>query len=387
MVMGIFLACLLVGLLYYLAGLGQAILFRERMQDAADSAALAGAVLAARGMNVIALLNTYMAATLVVILSLSLAQDFVNAAAVPTAFGECAAANLKAAISSTPANILDAIRKCLNIATVTGTTLAVNNHVNSKLGLLTGQVNQAGAAAEGLSLTLGDAVSNKVRQMGAQQFRPTTLDACLARPFTSLPVERKPSSQPCDAVDDKAYRPYLPHEGRVNPFIPDTVIDPLRDSAGINQSDLLPGMVPIYIKLKAGKIGDPACDNLRVTRKGVDLGTDAFQIRVAVDGNPPFRGPFEGAKVALWGGDPERAGARRLRRAGQVAVAQAEFFYELQEPSKNVTSRNERDDWLWNMHWTARLRRFSLNGNDLDAPCVRDRGELTTYDIDNTVVH
>jgi hypothetical protein len=39
MVLGIFLACLLVGLLYYLAGLGQAVLFRERMQDAADSAA------------------------------------------------------------------------------------------------------------------------------------------------------------------------------------------------------------------------------------------------------------------------------------------------------------------------------------------------------------
>ncbi len=43
-------ACM-VGILWYLAGIGDAIVFRERMQEAADATAFSAAVLHARGMN------------------------------------------------------------------------------------------------------------------------------------------------------------------------------------------------------------------------------------------------------------------------------------------------------------------------------------------------
>ena len=57
MVMGVFMAALMVGFIYYVKGIGDAILFKERMQDAADSGAFAAVATHARGMNLIALIN------------------------------------------------------------------------------------------------------------------------------------------------------------------------------------------------------------------------------------------------------------------------------------------------------------------------------------------
>ncbi len=68
MIIGLFFALFLVGTLYYLIGIGEAIIYRERMQDAADTAAFAGAVLKARGMNLIALINIIMAGLLAILI-------------------------------------------------------------------------------------------------------------------------------------------------------------------------------------------------------------------------------------------------------------------------------------------------------------------------------
>lgn len=64
MVMGIFMCSCLVGALWYLAGIGDAILYRERMQEAADAVAFSDAALHARGMNLIVLINLIMAVIL-----------------------------------------------------------------------------------------------------------------------------------------------------------------------------------------------------------------------------------------------------------------------------------------------------------------------------------
>lgn len=61
-VMGIPLIFFMIGLLYFVIGLGEELVFRERMQDAADAGAMTGAMVYARGMNLIALLNQLMAA-------------------------------------------------------------------------------------------------------------------------------------------------------------------------------------------------------------------------------------------------------------------------------------------------------------------------------------
>lgn len=70
MVMGAFMAMFLVGMLYFCVGIGNTILFRERMQDASDAAAFSAAVMNARGMNLIALINIIMAALLAILVAL-----------------------------------------------------------------------------------------------------------------------------------------------------------------------------------------------------------------------------------------------------------------------------------------------------------------------------
>ncbi len=74
MVLGLFMAVFAAGCLYYVVGIGDAIWQRERMQDAADAAAFSAAVLHARGMNLIALVNMTMAALLAVLIALKLVE-------------------------------------------------------------------------------------------------------------------------------------------------------------------------------------------------------------------------------------------------------------------------------------------------------------------------
>lgn len=64
MVMGIFMCLFLVGALWYIAGVGEALVYRERMQEASDAVAFSATVIEARGMNVIVMLNLLMAAIL-----------------------------------------------------------------------------------------------------------------------------------------------------------------------------------------------------------------------------------------------------------------------------------------------------------------------------------
>ncbi|MCB9619752.1 MAG: hypothetical protein H6724_09940 [Sandaracinus sp.] len=74
MVMGLFMAVFLVGMLYYLVGIYEAVIFRERMQDSSDAGAFAAAVMNARGMNLIVLLNIVMAIAFAVLIALKLIQ-------------------------------------------------------------------------------------------------------------------------------------------------------------------------------------------------------------------------------------------------------------------------------------------------------------------------
>src|SRR5688572_6404862 len=64
LVLGVFMAACIAGMLWYLAGIGDAIIYRQRMQEASDAAAFSAAVLHARGMNLIVLLNLIMACVL-----------------------------------------------------------------------------------------------------------------------------------------------------------------------------------------------------------------------------------------------------------------------------------------------------------------------------------
>jgi hypothetical protein len=81
MVMGIFMCSCLVAALWYLAGIGDAILYRERMQEAADAVAFSDAALHARGMNLVVLINLVMAVVLSVRVAIRVAKLVMTVAA------------------------------------------------------------------------------------------------------------------------------------------------------------------------------------------------------------------------------------------------------------------------------------------------------------------
>ena len=74
LVIGVFAAVFLVSVLFYVVGIGEAVLRRERLGDAADAVSMAAAVVHARSMNLIVLLNQVMAALLAVLVALRLVE-------------------------------------------------------------------------------------------------------------------------------------------------------------------------------------------------------------------------------------------------------------------------------------------------------------------------
>jgi hypothetical protein len=93
---------------------------------------------------------------------------------------------------------------------------------------------------------------------------------------------------------------------------------------------------------------------------GAELGSDDFQIRAAVLGAAPPQDARAMLQLARWQpasapAAAEAAFAASAREASRSALAQAEYYYEVEDPSAD-----ERSGFLWNMRWTARLRRFRL---------------------------
>jgi hypothetical protein len=80
MMMGLFMACFLVGAMWFMKGIGDAIVFKDRMQEGADHVAFTSAVIHARGMNVIAILNILMYVIALIWVIICLLKDFLELA-------------------------------------------------------------------------------------------------------------------------------------------------------------------------------------------------------------------------------------------------------------------------------------------------------------------
>ncbi|HEX4353402.1 MAG TPA: hypothetical protein VHZ95_10815, partial [Polyangiales bacterium] len=78
--MGIPICFFMIGLLYFVIGLGEDLVLRERMQDAADAGALSAAVVHARGMNLIAMVNQVMAALVSLLIMVRMLEALLIAA-------------------------------------------------------------------------------------------------------------------------------------------------------------------------------------------------------------------------------------------------------------------------------------------------------------------
>jgi hypothetical protein len=93
--------------------------------------------------------------------------------------------------------------------------------------------------------------------------------------------------------------------------------------------------------------------------------------------NDQFSTPAEDIIKAVSFGDC-RAGAKECAdsRRGLVSalrrfsVAQAEYFFE---------GRVDRSEWMWNMNWRGRFKRFRLTENSRNQPSLAPDAELFQY--------
>jgi hypothetical protein len=85
---------------------------------------------------------------------------------------------------------------------------------------------------------------------------------------------------------------------------------------------------------------------------GATLGDENFQIRALIQADSNSLMADQLVRLTLWNQpEPKDDTLDVLRSLGGYSVAQAEYFYDGTEGA---------GEWMWNMKWRARLRRFRL---------------------------
>jgi hypothetical protein len=82
-----------------------------------------------------------------------------------------------------------------------------------------------------------------------------------------------------------------------------------------------------------------------------ELGSESFQIRSVMQGDLQALGVSQIVRFALWNQTPPDDAHPILRALGGYSTAQAEYFFD---------GKDARTEWMWEMRWRARLRRFHV---------------------------
>ncbi len=350
MVMGVFIAAMLVGLIYYVWGVGGGVLFRERMQDAADASAFSAAVVHARGMNILVLLNITMAAFAAIEAGLSTAADGLDYASWIVTIA-CALGSLSAckdvphySVSSRVASWVDRIG-----------SFVISRQMNTLQGVTTAI--RIGTPLAGQALVL--------EYSRSEPYHPTTNLGVMFPILPQLAAEPDSSNHPCD---ERVYWPAMAVAGLASSIANGFEFDKWYFAGmGIawaidhksNSREFCPG----YFQ--------------RVPPDS-HLGEEPFQIRTVMYGESPFTFTRRGVAVATW--DREQANPTEydaLRAATFMSFAQAEYYYD--NPNDDP-----HEDYLWHARWRARLRRFRAP-EDLTHCVIPDCSLI--HELRNAVVH
>ena len=333
MVMGVFIAALLVGMIYYVWGIGDAIMHRERMQDASDTAAFSAAVIHARGMNMLALLNMIMAALAVVAATMATIASMIGWAFALASFvcafcgpwcGSCCSACPYAIRHGTE------YQRASNMA----------DRVDS---IVEGLMRGLRAYAIGIRYGVPIAAQAKVVAYGVDVYSPVTDFGVMAPPTRlQLPAQDDETTWPC--------------EEKVLPWV--RLFSPIFVWIFGSPSPYMAGGVGLGMLEAPGHANRWCRDGYfqRITDAAQTMGNDEYQVQAYMIGSPDFEWTQRGVAVAAWGqGEDAGRTYTNLAQMGRVSFAQAEFFYDDDE--------SDWREWLWHMNWRARLRRWRLEAS------------------------
>lgn len=343
MLMSLFMALFLIAMLYYVLGVGDAVIYRRIMQDGADAGAHAASVMGAKGMNLHVLLNVVMAVTagiLLVIRSVEMLLEITLA-------------------------ILYGLLATLVLAPKAAPLIAVLSPVESAVERVGDTVEQFVRVAHDALDVAHQAVQHgypllaQARAIDAMAFQ-RDYDPPVAGGFVvpllgprlpdggrGLPVEKGDIGTPCDRVAD-ALGTRL---SNVNSKVPRWLLK------------FLGGAVSKALRLgKRRTCADGVVESpRRVIQNRADgtpvwLGHEEFQYRAYDIGRSPHEGHWRhgerGVRIAQGGHDAGRNTAHDAQVIGRIGFAQAEYYFN---------GREDPSEWLWKQRWRARLRRFRIS--------------------------
>jgi hypothetical protein len=343
MLMSLFLGLFLVGTLYYILGIGDALLYRSVMQDGADAGAFAASVLAAKGMNLHVLLNIVMAVTagvLLVIRSVEVLLEIVLAVLAGLASSIVLAPKALPLIAAlTPAEaaverIGDAVEQFVRIA---HDALDVAHHAVQRGYPLLAEARAVDVMA------FQDAYDPPV----SAGFVVPLLGPRLPEGGRGLPVEKVDVGVLCD----RAANALGNRLSNVNSKVPRWLLK------------FLGGVVAKALRLgKRRTCAEDIVESPRgvLSNRGdgttVWLGHEEFQYRGYTIGSDPHSGRWQtgerGIRVAQGGRTEGRNEAYQSHVVGRIGLAQSEYYFDGSE---------SKSEWLWKQRWRARLRRFRIS--------------------------
>jgi hypothetical protein len=351
MVVGVFMAVLVTGFMYSIIGIGNTIIYRERMQDAADALAFSGAVIHARGMNLIALINIVMAMLMTVYLTLRVVASALFLASLACAFACPPAAPILFNFGNQINNLASNYRRA-----ILEPALRLGHGAQSAIRTGYPILAQANAIATSRSsMYAPPVIGGGIHPVGNR----------------ALPVKPVPIMRLCR----KAAEP-------IGQFValPLSFLGGVASRAGRFIGNIIATIFCDFNddRMRPHEI-DPGNNSCQDGLPGQNC--EYSQIRSVVVGNTPFQGNEAGVNVANWGRGTGGGLFGTIGNFGRVGFAQAEYYYEGQADGRD----NSREEWMWNMRWRARFRRFRMPSNPLGFAGLS--GGLDLSLIDRVIVH
>ena len=343
MLLSLFMALFLIGTLYYILGVGDAVIYRRIMQDSADAGAHAAAVMGAKGMNLHVLLNVVMAITagiLLVIRSVEVLLELILA-------------------------VLYGLAATLILAPKAVPLIGVLTPVEST-------VEGVGDTAEQFVRVAHDALDTA--HHAVQHGYPLLAQA---RAVDAMAFQEAYDPPVAGGFVVPLLGPRLPKGGRGLPVEKDdigTLCDRAADGLG-NRLNNVSSKVPKWLlkflggvvskALRLGKRRTCADDVVESPRRVIEsradgtlvwLGHEEFQYRAYDVGRSAHENHWQhgeqGVRIAQGGNDDGRDASHDAHAVGRIGFAQAEYYFN---------GREHKSEWLWKQRWRARLRRFRIS--------------------------
>ncbi len=343
MLMSLFMALFAIGALYYVLGVGDAILYRRLMQDGADAGAHAASVMGAKGMNLHSLLNVVMAVTtgillvirsVEILLEITLGVLYGLLATIVLSAKASALIGVLTPVESTIERVGDAVEQFVQVA---HDALDVAHHAVQRGYPLLAQVRAVDAMA------FQEVYDPPV----AGGFVVPLFGPRLPEGGLGLPVEKAEIGALCDRVADGLQN----RLGNVRSKVPKWLLKFLGGAVGG--------------ALRLGKRRTCADDIVESPRRVIEtradgsvvwLGHEEFQYRAYDIGRDPNENHWRhgelGIRAAQGGAEGGHDGPYAAHVIGRIGFAQSEYYFDGVE---------DKSEWLWKQRWRSRLRRFRIS--------------------------